>query len=91
MPILDKVFKAAVAMNASDVHVIPGEPFMVRHLGKLIRLKSQPLTAEHTIKMVNELLSPSQRESMASNQQLDFAYEIEDLGRFRGSAMLHNN
>ena len=91
MPILDKVFKAAVAMNASDVHVIPGEPFMVRHLGKLIRLKSQPLTAEHTIKMVNELLSPSQRESMASSQQLDFAYEIEDLGRFRGSAMLHNN
>ena len=52
MPILDKVFKAAISMNASDVHIIPGEPFMVRHTGKLVRLKSQPLTAEHTFKMV---------------------------------------
>lgn len=91
MPILDKVFKAAINMNASDVHIIPGEPFMVRHTGKLVRLKSQPLTAEHTIKMVEELLTPAQRDIMASRQQLDFAYEIEGLGRFRGSAMLHNN
>lgn len=91
MPILDKVFKAAINMNASDVHVIPGEPFMVRHTGKLVRLKSQPLTAEHTIKMVDELLTPAQRDLMARHQQLDFAYEIEGLGRFRGSAMLHNN
>lgn len=78
-------------MNASDVHIIPGEPFMVRHTGKLVRLKSQPLTAEHTIKMVDELLTPAQREIMASRQQLDFAYEIEGVGRFRGSAMVHNN
>ncbi len=91
MPILDKVFKAAINMNASDVHIIPGEPFMVRHTGKLVRLKSQPLTAEHTIKMVEELLTPAQRDIMANRQQLDFAYEIEGLGRFRGSAMLHNN
>jgi len=91
MPILDKVFKAAISMNASDVHIIPGEPFMVRHTGKLVRLKSQPLTAEHTVKMVNELLTPAQQDIMARHQQLDFAYEIEGLGRFRGSAMLHNN
>lgn len=78
-------------MRASDVHVVPGEPFMVRHMGKLVRLKSQTLTAEHTIKVVEELLTPAQRDLMARQQQLDFAYEIEGLGRFRGSAMLHNN
>ena len=61
MPILDKVFKAAISMNASDVHIIPGEPFMVRHTGKLVRLKSQPLTAEHTFKMVDELLTPDRK------------------------------
>ena len=91
MPILDKVFKAAIKMNASDVHVIPGEPFMIRHMGKLVRLKSQPLTAEHTIKMVDELLTPAQRDIIAKHQQLDFAYEIDGFGRFRGSTMLHNN
>lgn len=91
MPLLDKVFKAAMDMHASDVHVIPGEPFTVRHLGKLVRLKSQTLTAAHTIKIIEELLTPAQREIIGQKQQLDFAYEISGLGRFRGSAMLHNN
>jgi twitching motility protein PilT len=91
MPLLDKVFKAAMDMRASDVHVVPGEPFMVRHMGKLVRLKSQTLSAGHTIKIIEELLTPAQREIIAKNQQLDFAYELEGLGRFRGSAMLHNN
>jgi twitching motility protein PilT len=91
MAILDKVFKAAIDMRASDVHVVPGEPFMLRHMGKLVRLKSQTLTAEHTIKVVEELLTSEQREIIAREQQLDFAYELKGLGRFRGSAMLHNN
>lgn len=91
MPLLDKVFKAAMDMRASDVHIVPGEPFMVRHMGKLVRLKSQTLSAAHTIKIIEELLTPAQRGIIAQKQQLDFAYELEGLGRFRGSAMLHNN
>ncbi len=91
MALLDKVFKAAIEMKASDVHVVPGEPFMVRHMGKLVRLKSQTLTAEHTIKVVEELLTPMQCDIMARKRQLDFSYEIKGLGRFRGSTMLHNN
>ncbi len=91
MALLDKVFKAAVDMQASDVHVVPEEPFMVRRLGKLVRLKSQVLTAEHTIKVIEEILTPAQREILSREQQLDFGYELKGLGRFRGSVMLHNN
>jgi type II secretory ATPase GspE/PulE/Tfp pilus assembly ATPase PilB-like protein len=29
MALLDKIFEASVEMRASDVHVVPGEPFMV--------------------------------------------------------------
>ena len=91
MASLDKVFKAAVELRASDVHIAPGEPFMVRRTGKLVRLKSQNLTGEQTVHLISELLTPVQRETLVREQQLDFAYEIEGLGRFRGSAMLHNN
>jgi len=91
MALLDKVFKGATEMHASDVHVIPGEPFMVRHMGKLVRLKSKTLTPENTIRLVEELLSPTQCGILSRKQQLDFAYELEGVGRFRGSAMLHNN
>lgn len=91
MALLDKVFKAAVDMRASDVHVVPGEPFMVRRLGTLVRLKSQALSAENSQQIVGELLTPAQQEVLNRKKQLDFSYEIEGLGRFRGSAMLHNN
>ncbi len=91
MPLLDKVFKAAAEMKASDVHVVPGEPFMVRRLGKLVRLKSQVLTDAHTLKIVSELLTDEQRQLLEQDQQLEFAYQLENIGRFRGSIMLHNN
>ena len=91
MATLDKVFKAAIDMGASDVHVVPGEPFTVRRLGQLVRLKSKPLTDQHTVQLISELLDPLQREILVREQQLDFPYEMNGLGRFRGSAMLHNN
>ncbi len=90
MALLDKVFKAAVEMQASDVHIVPDEPFMVRRLGQLVRLKSQVLTADHTVKVVSELLTAAQQEILRQEQQIDFAYELEGIARFRGSVMLHN-
>ncbi len=91
MPVIDKIFKAAVDNGASDVHVAPGEPFILRHLGTFIKLKSTVLTPEITRKVIFEILDPQQREILAENLQIDFAYEVEGLGRFRGSAMMHNN
>jgi twitching motility protein PilT len=91
MALLDRIFEAAVEMRASDVHVVPGEPFMVRRVGQLVRLKSKELTAEQTSHAIAEILTPPQRDTLNRDQQLDFAYEVEGLGRFRGSAMVHNN
>jgi twitching motility protein PilT len=91
MATLDQVFKAAVNMNASDVHIVPGEPFMLRCLGKLIRLKSPVLSENHTLTMIGELLTDKQLKVLNQGQQLDFAYALKGVGRFRGSAMLHNN
>ncbi len=91
MASLDKVFKAALDMNASDVHVVPGEPIMFRRMGELIRLKSQSLTTDTALQLISEVLTPSQRDILIRDHQLDFAYEIKEVGRFRGSAMLHNN
>ena len=91
MAVIDKIFKAAIDNKASDVHVAPGEPFILRHLGTFVKLKSTVLTPETTRKVIFEILDPQQRKDLEENLQLDFAYEVEGLGRFRGSAMLHNN
>ncbi len=89
MATLDKVFKAASDLNASDVHVAPGEPFIVRRLGRLRKLKSPVQTPEACRKLIFELLNEKQQQTLTDDAQLDFAYEVPELGRFRGSAMMH--
>lgn len=91
MAIIDKVLKAAIDNKVSDVHIVPGEPFILRRLGTFIKLKSAILTPENTRKVIFEILDPQQRKTVRENLQIDFAYEIEGQGRFRGSAMMHNN
>lgn len=91
MALLDKIFKAAVNFKASDVHVVPGEPFTLRRFGRIVKMKSEKLTPESTRRVIFEILTEKQKKQLARDLQLDFAYEIEGLGRFRGSSMLHNN
>ena len=40
---LDKIFKAAISLNASDVHVVPGEPIVIRRLARMIKSKTEKL------------------------------------------------
>ena len=91
MSVLLKVFKAAVVNKASDVHVVPGEPFILRRLGTFIKVKGEPLSPDNTREIIFELLTEEQQETLTQELQLDFAYELEGVGRFRGSAMMHNN
>ena len=86
---LDKVFKAAVDLNASDIHVVPDEPFVVRHLGQLKKLKSGPITLSHCQELIAELLTDAQKKTLETSLQLDFGYELPEVGRFRGSVMQH--
>lgn len=91
MAALTKVLTAAAGMKASDVHIAPGESFIVRRFGKLARMKNKPLTPEQSERIIGEVLTPAEKQRLAEDRQLDFAVEIPKLGRFRGSAMLHNN
>ncbi|WP_419658939.1 PilT1: twitching mobility protein [Desulfosarcina variabilis str. Montpellier] len=90
MAFLDKVFQAAVNVNASDIHVCPGEPFIVRRYGQLVKMKSTPLTMDQTRQLILEVLTKDQQDQLLTGHQLDFAIDREQVGRFRGSAMRHN-
>ncbi|ACL05300.1 type IV pilus twitching motility protein PilT [Desulfatibacillum aliphaticivorans] len=89
MPVLDKVFNAAAEHFASDIHIAPGEPVVLRIQGQLKRLKSGPLTQEQCRKLILEILTPAQRKQLEQDLQLDFVYDLGDVGRFRGNAMFH--
>jgi len=86
---LDKIFSAAVKSNASDIHIVTGEPIIIRHLGRLKKLKNAPLTLSQCQEVIFELLTGAQKKILDQTFQIDFVYEISGIGRFRGSAMQH--
>jgi len=86
---LSKYFHAAIKHNASDIHVIPGEPIIFRRIGRLVKIKGPTLTEDQWQSLVFEVLSPKQQKTLQENKQLDFVIELKGFGRFRGSAMQH--
>jgi twitching motility protein PilT len=87
---LDKVLKEATNAKASDLHLAPGEPFIIRQFGRLIKIESPCLTRERCEQLIDELLENEQKETLNKKLQLDFAYEIPEVARFRCSAMRHH-
>ena len=86
---LDKVLKEATNAKASDLHLAPGEQFVLRQFGRLRKIQGAPLSCERCEQLIYDLLENDQKETLDKQLQLDFAYEIPDVARFRGSAMRH--
>jgi twitching motility protein PilT len=71
-------------MNASDVHLTPGFAPAVRIRGRIVPMEDQdPLTPQQTREIVYSILNDDQRKRFENNQQLDFAYAIPNVARFR--------
>lgn len=87
---LEKVLEAALKFKASDVHITPEEPYILRRIGKLVKIKSGTLSQEQCKAVIVEILDEDQKKRLEQDFQLDFAVEIQGVGRFRGSAMMHS-
>ena len=73
-----------VEVRASDVHLSPGFPPAVRVRGSIAALDDYPeLTPQDTREIVYSMLNDSQRKRFENDQQLDFAYSIPEVARFR--------
>lgn len=83
---IDVLLKKAASMNVSDVHVAVSARPTVRQFGRLRELQYAPLTAAQTRSLLFEILSPPQRKKFEEEMELDFAYAVEGVGRFRANA-----
>jgi twitching motility protein PilT len=86
MASIDVLLKAAVDKKASDLHISVGMPPMLRQFGELKKLPYQPLSAEQTMRLITEILTPEQRKVLETDWEIDFAYEIPGVARFRSNA-----
>lgn len=83
-PYLHKVLQYALSKGASDVHIHGDAPLLGRVQGKLGPLRGEtPISSADSTKIVLQILRPDQISALDTNGQLDFAYEVNKLGRFR--------
>src|SRR5437899_12534178 len=69
--------------EASDLHLKPMRPPLVRVRGKLIPVKTEPLKPPDLERLLLPLLSKQQREKFDATQAVDFGYGVPGVARFR--------
>ena len=72
--------------GGSDLHLSTNAPPMGRIHGSLVPLTDEILDQNDTRELILNVLKESQRAKLEHEWELDFAVQIENLGRFRGNA-----
>ncbi|MDP3111178.1 MAG: PilT/PilU family type 4a pilus ATPase [Thermodesulfovibrionales bacterium] len=80
----NELLKIAVSEGASDLHIKVGSTPILRVNGELMPMPSMPkLSQEDALKLAFSVMSPGQREIFKKKNDLDLAYSVPGLGRFR--------
>jgi twitching motility protein PilT len=78
------VLTRMVELKASDVHLTPGAAPALRVRGRIQPMDGYPaLTPQDTREVVYSILNDAQRKAFENNLQLDLAYAIPKVGRYR--------
>jgi len=80
---IDVLLRAAAEHTASDVHIRSGGYAYMRVDGDLFPVEGDPLTAEDVERLVYSMLSDAQIERFQRDSEIDFAYTVDGVGRFR--------
>jgi len=86
MPRLDELFRYTKDHRASDLHLTAGEPPKVRINGRLKSIEGKEvLSHEALLELMRELVDDRLWEIYSSTGDLDFAYALAGVARFRSN------
>jgi twitching motility protein PilT len=77
--------------NASDLHLSPTNPPIIRIHGDMVRLKTDALTGDAIRQMLYSIMTEHQRSVYEANLETDFAISFSDSARFRVNAFTTRN
>lgn len=83
MATIDDLFRLMVEQKASDLHLTSGAPPFLRLHGNMSPLNYRQLSNQDVQALIFEILTEKQKKSFVEKWELDFAYVVEGLGRFR--------
>jgi twitching motility protein PilT len=86
---INDLLKMAAQKGASDLHMKVGSQPVMRLNGALVELaEGERIGVEDVIKVCKSVMNPNQLENFKKNNDLDFAYSVPGLGRFRANAFV---
>ncbi len=71
--------------QASDLHLKPMRPPLLRVQGKLVPIKAEPLRPADLERMLLPILSAAQKVRYEETQSVDFGYGVPGVARFRAN------
>ena len=80
---VDSFLRLVIEQKASDLHFHAGNPPIIRHDGELVPLPFRVLSPEEVQRFLMEILSPEQQAVLARDREIDLAYVMDGIGRFR--------
>ena len=86
---IDSFLELVVKQDGSDLHLVSGNPPRIRLFGEMFPIKYRELTAAENRDLLYEIMNPHQREEFEAHGDLDFAYEVPGLSRFRVNVFNH--
>ena len=85
---LHQLLKAMVEKGASDLHVTTGSPPQLRIDGKLVPLKTPPLSPVDTKQLCYSILTDAQKHKFEEDSELDLSFGVKGLSRFRSNIFM---
>jgi twitching motility protein PilT len=82
---LDRLLKFMTDKGASDLHLKPTRPPLLRITGRLMPLEAEPLKPEDLNEMLLGILTPRQKTKLEEKLSVDIGYGVRGLARFRGN------
>ncbi|MBI4850056.1 MAG: type IV pilus twitching motility protein PilT [Nitrospirae bacterium] len=86
---VDVFLRHLVENNASDLHLSAWAKVTIRKYGELVEAPYEEVTNDALKAILFEILTEEQHNLFIANKELDFAYEIPDVSRFRVNYFYH--
>jgi len=82
---LDNLLQYMVSQKASDLHLKPMRPPLLRIEDRLLPTQAPPLQPEDVEKLVVNVLMPKQKSHLEKRLYVDFGYSLAGVSRFRAT------
>lgn len=88
---IDAFFKLMHEQNASDLHLMAGQPPALRIHGDVERVKYKTLENDELRAMLYEIAAEDKIKTFEETGDVDFGYEIPQLARYRANFFMQKN